>query len=307
MFRSPVRPVDTVSHWLFQFQNCKGYRFGAQRDRATMQSATRTAAVILIILLIMAVAVSLGLGQIIAAPIQRLTQVATQIAAGDLTVQADDRSKDEIGTLARSFNTMTSRLRETLNGLERMVSERTVELLSANEKNERRAKQFESIAQVARAVTSTRDLDVLLTQITTVISREFGFYHVGIFLLDATKEYAILSAANSEGGQAMLQRGHRLKVGEIGIVGYVTGTGSPRVALDTGADAVFFNNPDLPDTHSEIGLPLRAGEEIIGALDVQSTEPGAFSQEDINILSTLADQVSVAIQTARQFEETQKL
>jgi GAF domain-containing protein len=95
-------------------------------------------------------------------------------------------------------------------------------------------------------------------------------------------------------------------VGEAGLVGYVTGTGKPRVALETGADAVFFNNPDLPHTHSEIALPLRVGNEIIGALDVQSTEPNAFFQEDINILSTLADQVSIAIQNAQQFEETRK-
>jgi len=89
-------------------------------------------------------------------------------------------------------------------------------------------------------------------------------------------------------------------------VGYVTSTGRPRVALDTGIDAVFFNNPDLPETRSEIALPLSIGEVIIGALDVQSTEPNAFDQEDINILSTLADQVSIAIQNARQYEETRK-
>jgi len=271
-----------------------------------LQSAARSAALILIILLLVAVAVSLGLGQIIAAPIQRLTQVASQIAAGDLTVQATIAAKDEIGTLAYSFNTMTARLRETLDGLEHMVEERTAELLHANERNERRAKQFESIAHVARTISSTRDLDILLTQITTVISREFGFYHVGIFLLDRMKEYAVLSAANSEGGQAMLERDHRLKVGETGIVGYVTGSGKPRVALNTEADAIFFNNPDLPNTRSEIALPLRVGEEMIGALDVQSTESNVFSQEDINILSTLADQVSIAIQNAQQFEETRK-
>ena len=168
------------------------------------------------------------------------------------------------------------------------------------------AKQFESISQIARTISSTQDLDVLLPQITTVISREFGFYHIGIFLLDTAREYAVLSAANSEGGQIMLARGHRLKVGETGLVGYVTGTGEARVALDTGLDAVFFNNPDLPKTRSEIALPLRVGKEIIGALDVQSTEPNIFSQEDINILSTLADQVAIAIQNARQFEQTRK-
>jgi GAF domain-containing protein len=104
----------------------------------------------------------------------------------------------------------------------------------------------------------------------------------------------------------MLARGHRLKVGEKGMVGFVSSTGKPRVALDTGADAVFFNNPDLPNTRSEIALPLRAGEQIFGVLDVQSTEQNAFSQEDIAILTTLADQVSIAIQNARQNEETRK-
>ncbi len=186
----------------------------------------------------------------------------------------------------------------------RWWSSAPLELSLANERNERRAKQFESIARIARTISSTRDLNVLLSQITTAINREFGFYHVGIFLVDASKEYAILSAANSEGGQRMLERGHRLKVAETGLVGYVTGTGKPRIALDTGADAIFFDNPDLPQTRSELTLPLRVGEEMIGALDVQSTEPNAFFPEDINILSTLADQVSIAIQNAQQFEQT---
>ena len=271
-----------------------------------IRSAAQGAATLLLIVLLIAIFASLGLGSVIAAPIQRLTQVASQVSAGDLNVRAVVATEDEIGTLADAFNMMTSRLRETLDGLERTVEERTAELFAANEKNERRAKQFEAIARIARTISSTRDLDVLLPQITTVIHRELGFYHVGIFLLDAAKQYAVLSASNSEGGKIMLGRGHRLKAGETGLVGYVTGTGKPRVALDTGADAVFFNNPDLPQTHSELTLPLRVGEEIIGALDVQSTEPNAFSQEDINILSTLADQVSIAIQNAQQFEQTRK-
>lgn len=271
-----------------------------------LRSAAQVAATILIVLLCLAIAISIGLGNIIAAPITRLTQVAAQVSAGDLTVQADATTQDEIGTLAQAFNSMTAQLRETLAGLERRVEERTSELMAANERNERRARQFEAIAQVARTISSTRDLDALLSQITEAIHREFGYYHVGIFLLDAAREYAVLSAANSEGGQIMLENGHRLKVGETGLVGFVTGTGKARVALDTGADAVYFNNPYLPDTRSELTLPLQVADEIIGALDVQSTEPSAFSQEDITILSTLADQVSIAIQNARQFEETRK-
>lgn len=191
-------------------------------------------------------------------------------------------------------------------GLEKLVQERTAELDLARVTSERRAKQFEAISQIARTISATRNLDGLLVQITMVINQEFGFYHIGIFLLDTAKEYAVLSASNSLGGRIMLERSHRLKIGETGIVGYVTSTGKPRIALDTGADAVFFNNPDLPETRSEIALPLRIGEEILGALDVQSIESNAFRQEDVSILSTLADQVSIAIQNARQFEETRR-
>jgi GAF domain-containing protein len=116
----------------------------------------------------------------------------------------------------------------------------------------------------------------------------------------------VLGAANSEGGAMMLAVNHRLKVGETGIVGYVTGSGKPRVALDTGSDSVFFNNPYLPETRSEIALPLLQEKEVIGALDVQSTLPNAFDQDDISILITLADQVSIAIQNAKQHEENQR-
>jgi GAF domain-containing protein len=104
----------------------------------------------------------------------------------------------------------------------------------------------------------------------------------------------------------MLARNHRLRVGEEGIVGYAAATGKPRIAMDVGADAVFFTNPDLPDTHSEMALPLISKNIIVGALDVQSTEIGAFTNEDIQMLSLLADQVSLAIENARLFDETRR-
>jgi transcriptional regulator with GAF, ATPase, and Fis domain len=104
----------------------------------------------------------------------------------------------------------------------------------------------------------------------------------------------------------MLARGHRLKVGEQGIVGYTTYSGKPRIALDVGEDATFFNNPDLPNTHSEIALSLKVGNVIIGALDIQSTETNAFSQSDLEIFSILADQISIAIQNAHSLEQAQR-
>jgi GAF domain-containing protein len=197
-------------------------------------------------------------------------------------------------------------LTELRSTLEARVNNRTMELERANNNNERRARQFETVAQVARVISNIQDLETLLPRIVHVISEQFGHYHTGIFLLDEAGQYALLRAANSEGGRRMLDREHKLLVGQTGIVGYVTATGQPRIALDVGQDAVFFDNPDLPDTHSEIALPLRIGGQIIGALDVQSTEQDAFKQDDIAALSTLADQVSIAIQNTRALEDARR-
>jgi GAF domain-containing protein len=187
---------------------------------------------------------------------------------------------------------------ETRNSLENQTNE----LVIANEQSKHRYERLRLVAEVAKSSASIQELERLLTAITTLISQRFGIYHTGIFLLNNNHEYAILRAANSEGGQKMLEQKHRLRVGAQGIVGSVTATGDPRIALDVGLDAVYFNNPYLPDTHSEIALPLKITGEIIGALDLQSVEPNAFSQEDVEVLSILADQLATAIQNARSFE-----
>ncbi|MCS7011184.1 MAG: GAF domain-containing protein, partial [Anaerolineales bacterium] len=170
---------------------------------------------------------------------------------------------------------------------------------------ERRALLLQAAVEVGQAAIQTRDIQSLLSRITHLISQRFGFYHVGIFLLDERGEYAVLRAANSEGGQRMLARGHKLRVGQTGIVGYVTGRGEARIALDVGADAVFFDNPDLPNTRSEMALPLMVGDTILGALDVQSTEEAAFQEEDIATLQVMANQIAIAIDNARLFAENQ--
>jgi GAF domain-containing protein len=198
-------------------------------------------------------------------------------------------------------------LQELNQSLEDRVTSRTAELELANQRNEKRARQFEAIAQVARATTTNESLETLLPRLASLISEQFGFYHAGIFLLDENREYAALRAANSEGGKRMLARGHKLQVGQTGMVGFVSAVGAPRIALDVGDDAVYFDNPDLPNTRSEMALPLRIADEIIGVLDVQSIVSNAFQQEDIEVLSTLADQVAVAIQNSRTYETMQEL
>lgn len=190
--------------------------------------------------------------------------------------------------------------------LEQRVLERTTDLEDANRRNEQRAKQFEAIAMVGNAILSIRSLEELLPKIAELISKQFGYYHVGIFLNDVNNINAVLSAANSEGGKHMILRGHQLKIGEQGIVGHAISLGQARIALDIGKDAVYFGNPELPDTRSEIALPLKISDTVVGALDVQSTEVSAFSEEDTNVLSLLADQVSMAIESARLFDQSRK-
>ena len=206
----------------------------------------------------------------------------------------------------RELQNLSARLEERVRARTEELSLRSADLEMVNKYSQKRAAQLEALALVTRAITSVRDLQQLLPFVATLISDKFGFYHVGVFLLDELNEFAVMTAANSEGGKKMLERKHRLRVGQQGIVGNVTSTGEPRIAMDVGADAVFFDNPELPDTHSEMALPLKSGKLIVGALDVQSTEKGAFTGDDIQMLSLLADQVSLAIENARLFDETRR-
>ncbi len=279
------------------------------------QVAGNTTVVFGFLALAAVIIVTLFVRKSVAVPLVRLQAVAEWMASGDYHRRAEVTTTDEIGQLASAFNSMADQLVGLIGRLEDRtidLQRRAVELedLSKNLENavdqsRRRALRLEAAAQVAHAITSVLNPDELLDQVVHLISDRVGYYHVGIFLLDEAGHHAILRVANSAGGQRMLARGHRLRVGEQGIVGYVTSTGQPRIALDVGADAVHFDNPDLPLTRSEIALPLVARGRILGALDVQSIEPQAFDDEDLAVLQTLANQVAVALDNARLFEESQ--
>jgi|GEM_PF-746255 len=183
--------------------------------------------------------------------------------------------------------------------LERRIEVRTTELEKTTQQVKERAARFQVISDISQELSSNVDQQPgeLLNYIVQSISEKFGFYHVGIFLFDENREYAVLRAANSVGGQRMLERRHQLRIGGTGVVGYVSQSSRPRISLDTGSDAVFFNNPDLSKTRSEMALPLKYGSKTIGVLDIQSTLPSAFNNEDANLLSTLANQIGIVIDT----------
>ena len=290
--QSTVQPDFIIAYVLPQSVSLEGIE---RQVQVTVIAALVTAMIILF--------ASFYTVRVITQPIINLSTVAEDIASGNLSARTKYSVDDEIGTLANSLNRMTSQLQDTLGGLERRVAERTADVESARLLSERRAQELQSISEISRAISTEQRLEILLPLITRLVSVRFDFYHVGIFFVDDTGRFAYLQAANSEGGQKMLARGHRLEVGK-GLVGTVAQTGKPRIALDVGSDAAFFDNPDLPTTRSEMALPLNFRGETIGVLDVQSTKAGAFTENDANTLGILGDQVAIAIENARLFGQT---
>ncbi len=254
-------------------------------------------------LTLLGVVVAGGLGFVIprrlVRPIRALTDSATAIAGGDLSRTAPVEREDEVGMLARAFNSMTDQLRALIVGLEQRVAERTAEL-------EHRAVQLRTAAEVSRAASSTLDPDRLLSQTVELIASRFNLYYAGLFLVDETGEWAVLQAATGEVGRQMLAQGHKLKTGGTSMVGWCIANAQARIALDVGEEAVRFDNPLLPDTRSEMALPLISRGRVIGALDVQSTKESAFTDEDIAVMQTMADQLANAIENARLFRQAQE-
>lgn len=193
-----------------------------------------------------------------------------------------------------------------LNFTQTELKNRSEELLIANKQLENSTKKLRTVAQVTSTAASLRDFGDLIALTTSIISEQLGYFHVAIFLLDEQRQYAILRSANTDGGLRMLARGFKVPVGQLGIVSYVAQTGQPRIALNTGENKIFFDNPDLAETQSELALPLKSGDEIIGVLDIQTTEQNDFTDDDVSILSILADQVAIALQNALLFDESQR-
>ena len=210
-----------------------------------------------------------------------------------------EAGEDEIGYLNLGITQMTQELHQLRQDLQRQTEERAQDL-------DHRTRQLQAASAVAQNAATIRDLDQLLSRATELISENFGYYHTGIFLIDANKENAVLRAANSPGGKQMLARGHKLNITTdiaTSIVGFVANTHQPRLASSVGADAVHFKNLYLPDTRSEMALPLVVGDRLWGILDMQSASEAAFTEGDIAVLQILANQIAIAIENAQLFVE----
>lgn len=256
--------------------------------------------------LIIALVVSLSVTHSIAAPIAELAAVATQIAAGSgrgdrsltPTIQSAAENAAEINTLALAFTSMTAQLNNLIGNLEQRVAERTYQLTQ-------RTNYLEASARVSQAAASILDPNALITQAVDLIRSHFDLYYTGLFLLDEKREWALLRAGTGPAGQAMLARGHRLRLGEASMIAWSITNAQPRIALQAGEDPIRLATAELPDTRSEAALPLRSRGQVIGAITVQSHRPNAFDEATISVLQTMADQLAIALDNAHLFAESQ--
>jgi GAF domain-containing protein len=171
---------------------------------------------------------------------------------------------------------------------------------------ERRVTQIRTAAEISRSLGTILNPQDLLQNVADLVKDRFNLYYVGVFLVDENQRYAVLSAGTGEAGQRMMDEDHRLIIGGSSMVGWTTAHGQPRIALDAGKEAIRFSNPHLPDTRSELALPLAIGNQIRGALSVQSLEQEAFDEDDITVLQGIADSLAIALENARLFQQIEE-
>lgn len=253
--------------------------------------------------LLLVTLIALWLSRRISSPILRLTDAAQKISDGDLTAQATVSSTDEIGTLGTTFNTMTSRLRNTLEE----VQQQAVALQASTTVLSRQALQLQAASEVSRTVSSELNSEGLVEKVVELVRSRFDLYYVGLFLVDSQHRFAILSAGTGDAGREMLANGYQLEINEESMIGWSINHKEALVSQNTGLDTTHFHrNPLLPNTRSELALPLISQGQVIGAMTLQSEQESAFTPEDVSILQTMADQLANGVEKARLYGQIQQ-
>ncbi len=231
-------------------------------------------------------------------PIQVLTRAAAEISEGNPMAFVNAKpGSDEIGVLIEAFNRMTGQLRTSITDLEQRVTERTRDL-------EDQSRRLRVAAEISQSSVSMKRLDQVLDRSAELILERFNFYHVGIYIVDKEKKIAALVASPTEAGRQMMRSKHHIQVGDATTVGRAAALGEPRVSSGSGTDSSLAVNPFLPETRSELALPLKVEDRVIGILDIHSSKEQAFNPEEISVMVVLADQLASTIERTRLLEES---
>lgn len=268
------------------------YAVSENEFMAPINTAARNSILLTVLAGVLVALFAFFIAQSLAGPISRLTQAAEAIAAGDINTQAKVETADEIGTLAGTFNRMTQQLRDFINTLESRVAERT--------------RNLELAAEVGRTVSQVRSLDVMLTDAAELIRKQFDLYYVQVYLTSPSQTHLYLQAGTGAVGKELLGRNHRLPFNADSINGRAAVEQKSVVISNTTASPTFKPNPLLPDTRSEMAVPLLIGDRVVGVLDMQSQYAGALSLDVLPAFEALAGQLAIAIQNANFLTETEQ-
>ena len=254
---------------------------------APIQERTRDLYLVVFVIMIVAVISATGLANLLVAPLTQFTDVAERIAAGDFEVFSKVTSDDEYGTLATTFNDMKDQLQNTLAEMEQRITDRTRDL--------------ELAAEVSQRLALVRDPDVLFTEAVELIGDRFDLYYTQIYLVGPTGRSLHMRAGTGDVGQTLLRQGHRLPVDLGSLNGTAVVEKRPVIVSDTETSIIHRPNPLLPDTRSEMVVPLIAGERVVGALDMQSAQPKALSEDNLTAFEVLAGQLAITIVNTELF------
>lgn len=227
----------------------------------------------------------------IANPLGKLTSVAQQMATGDYAQRVEVRTADEIGQLGQAFNEMAGALQQTLEGLERRVADRT--------------RAIETSTAVSRRLSTILNREQLVAEVVKQVQDAFNYYYAHIYLIDEVTQDLVMAGGTGEAGRIMLAQGHRISAG-MGLTGRAAATNSVVLVADVSQEEGWLPNPLLPDTRSEIAVPIAVGERVLGVLDVQHNVVGGLSATDADMLQTIANQVAIALQNASLFTAAQQ-
>lgn len=242
---------------------------------------------------LMGVGFSYYVSKSVSEPIKELIATFNKIERGDISQRAKVSATDELGIVTVQFNRMVSRLEVLQTTLEQQVHERTKQLAATNE--------------VGRAAASSLDPDELIERVANLFPEQFGYYYAAIYLVDPSEKWAELKYATGEAGKVLKQNRHRLEISGRSMVGGAIHEKSPRIAQVASQEKQRYENPLLPYTHSEIALPLIAGDRVLGALNVQSMKEADFGPQVIETMQNMASQVAIALENARLFQEAQQI
>jgi len=292
---SPLEADHPVEAAIKQAIDNLGWAVVIRQDVSEVYSivdqTTRTFMIFAVIGVVLSAAVAAALSQALVRPILQLSQVAEKFAAGDLSARAEVRTQDEVGTLSQTYNDMAAQMRELLGTLEQRVVYRT--------------RALEISTEVGRRLSTILDQDELVVEVVEQVQRAFDYYHVHIYLFDEAKENLRMVGGTGEAGGTMLERGHSIEKGK-GLVGRAGERDLVVLVPDVSIDPDWLPNPLLPETISEIAVPIAVGDEVLGVLDVQDDQDGGLRQTDADLLQSIAAQVAIALQNAQAYHSAQR-